>query len=125
MRPQVDLEAPKKITGIITQGAKDFGSVQFVTAFKVAHSDDGRAWTTVKDETTGTDKVRANTWRVTTRSPHLEAVMSLVLMMSSSPACGTRKLRCLNTVLLLDPIKGAGVGLLSQQLVKRRGVMSF
>lgn len=65
MRPQVDLEAPKKVTGIITQGAKDFGSVQFVTAFKVAHSDDGQSWTTVKDETTRTDKVRANMCRVT------------------------------------------------------------
>lgn len=55
---QVDLGAPKKISGIITQGAKDFGSVQFVSAFKVAHSDDGRSWTVVKDEATGTDKVR-------------------------------------------------------------------
>lgn len=54
---QVDLESPKKVSGIITQGAKDFGSVQFVTAFKVAHSDDGQSWTTVKDETTRTDKV--------------------------------------------------------------------
>lgn len=83
MRPQVDLEAPKKITGIITQGAKDFGSVQFVTAFKVAHSDDGQSWTTVKDETAGTDKVRTNMCRVTTRAPHLEPVMSLVLMRHS------------------------------------------
>ncbi|TKS73959.1 EGF-like repeat and discoidin I-like domain-containing protein 3 [Collichthys lucidus] len=48
---QVDLHSPKKITGIITQGAKDFGNIQFVTAFKVAHSDDGRSWTIVKDET--------------------------------------------------------------------------
>lgn len=55
--PQVDLRSTKKITGIITQGAKDFGSVQFVTAFKVAHSDDGQSWTIVKDETTKTDKV--------------------------------------------------------------------
>lgn len=55
--PQVDLQSPKKITGIITQGAKDFGSIQFVTAFKVAHSDDGQSWTIVKDETTKIDKV--------------------------------------------------------------------
>lgn len=54
---QVDLESPKKISGIITQGAKDFGSIQFVSAFKVAHSDDGQTWTIVKDETTRTDKV--------------------------------------------------------------------
>ncbi|XP_069551498.1 milk fat globule EGF and factor V/VIII domain containing b isoform X3 [Brachyistius frenatus] len=54
---QVDLKSPKKISGIITQGAKDFGSIQFVAAFKVAHSDDGKAWTIVKDETTKTDKI--------------------------------------------------------------------
>lgn len=62
---QVDLESPKKISGIITQGAKDFGSVQFVSAFKVAHSDDGRRWTILKDESTRTDKVR------TTNRTHL------------------------------------------------------
>lgn len=54
---QVDLQSPKKISGIITQGAKDFGNIQFVTAFKVAYSDDGKSWTIVKDETTKTDKV--------------------------------------------------------------------
>ncbi|XP_054632605.1 milk fat globule EGF and factor V/VIII domain containing b isoform X3 [Dunckerocampus dactyliophorus] len=54
---QVDLESPKKITGIITQGAKDFGTVQFVSAFRVAHSDDGRSWTVVKDESTKMDKI--------------------------------------------------------------------
>ncbi|XP_034031812.1 milk fat globule EGF and factor V/VIII domain containing b isoform X3 [Thalassophryne amazonica] len=54
---QVDLESPKKITGIITQGAKDFGCIQFVMAFKVASSDDGQSWTIVKDETTGQDKI--------------------------------------------------------------------
>ncbi|KAM6937023.1 lactadherin-like [Xenentodon cancila] len=54
---QVDLDSPKKITGIITQGAKDFGSVQFVTSFKVAHSDDGRSWTTVKNGVTGTEEI--------------------------------------------------------------------
>lgn len=53
------MERPKKITGIVTQGAKDFGNVQFVTAFKVAHSDDGQSWTMVMDEATNTDKVRA------------------------------------------------------------------
>ncbi|XP_061750624.1 EGF-like repeat and discoidin I-like domain-containing protein 3 isoform X1 [Nerophis ophidion] len=54
---QVDLESPKKITGIITQGAKDFGNVQFVSAFKVAHSNDGQSWTVLKDETENTDKI--------------------------------------------------------------------
>lgn len=54
---QVDLASPKRVTGIITQGAKDFGTVQFVTAFKVSYSNDGRSWTVVKDKTTNTDTV--------------------------------------------------------------------
>lgn len=53
----MDLQSPKKVTGIITQGAKDFGSIQFLVSFKVAHSDNGQSWTTVKDKTMGTDKV--------------------------------------------------------------------
>lgn len=54
---QVDLESPKKITGVITQGAKDFGSVQFVSAFKVAHSQDGRSWTIIQDPKTRMDQI--------------------------------------------------------------------
>ncbi|XP_046897520.1 EGF-like repeat and discoidin I-like domain-containing protein 3 isoform X2 [Hypomesus transpacificus] len=52
---QVDLEKPKRLTGIITQGAKDFGVVQYVSIFKVAHSNDGQTWSFVKDEKTDTD----------------------------------------------------------------------
>lgn len=54
---QVDLEKTKRLTGIITQGAKDFGVVQFVSVFKVAYSNDGESWSMVK-ENTGNDKVR-------------------------------------------------------------------
>ncbi|XP_076853909.1 milk fat globule EGF and factor V/VIII domain containing a [Brachyhypopomus gauderio] len=54
---EVDLGKPKRITGIITQGAKDFGTVQFVSAFKMAFSDDGSFWTIVKEEATKTDKI--------------------------------------------------------------------
>ncbi|XP_060784088.1 milk fat globule EGF and factor V/VIII domain containing b [Neoarius graeffei] len=54
---QVDLLSPKRITGIVTQGAKDFGSVQFVSAYKVAYSDNGQNWTVVKDDKKNTDKI--------------------------------------------------------------------
>ncbi|XP_067114807.1 EGF-like repeat and discoidin I-like domain-containing protein 3 [Osmerus mordax] len=54
---QVDLLSPTKITGVITQGAKDFGQVQFVGSFKLAYSDDGIAWTIYQDETQHADKV--------------------------------------------------------------------
>lgn len=54
---QVDLEKTKRISGIITQGAKDFGVVQFVSVFKVAYSNDGKSWNTVKEEEDSNDKV--------------------------------------------------------------------
>ncbi|XP_077420985.1 lactadherin-like isoform X2 [Vanacampus margaritifer] len=54
---QVDLEKTKRLTGIITQGAKDFGVVQFVSVFKVAYSNDEESWSTVKDINTGSDKL--------------------------------------------------------------------
>ncbi|XP_066512254.1 lactadherin-like [Hoplias malabaricus] len=54
---QLDLEKPKRITGIITQGAKDFGTVQFVSAFQIAYSNDGQSWTVVKDDNNKTDKI--------------------------------------------------------------------
>ncbi|KAJ7994798.1 hypothetical protein DPEC_G00253200 [Dallia pectoralis] len=54
---QVDLEKTKRLTGIVTQGAKDFGVVQYVSAFKVAYSNDGRVWNVVMDENTNTEKI--------------------------------------------------------------------
>ncbi|KAK7912470.1 hypothetical protein WMY93_012681 [Mugilogobius chulae] len=54
---QVDLEKTKRISGIITQGAKDFGVVQFISVFKVAYSNDGQNWRVLKDENTGEDKL--------------------------------------------------------------------
>ncbi|XP_048418718.1 EGF-like repeat and discoidin I-like domain-containing protein 3 isoform X4 [Stegostoma tigrinum] len=54
---QIDLLIPKKLTGIITQGAKDFGVAQYVESFKIAFSDDGQSWTIYQDSITGKDKV--------------------------------------------------------------------
>ncbi|XP_034359872.1 lactadherin isoform X1 [Arvicanthis niloticus] len=52
---QVDLGTQKQVTGIITQGARDFGHIQYVASYKVAHSDDGVQWTIYKEQ--GTSKV--------------------------------------------------------------------
>lgn len=57
---QVDLLVPTKVTGIITQGAKDFGRVQFVGSYKVAYSNDGERWITYQDEKQRKDKVRSS-----------------------------------------------------------------
>lgn len=52
---QVDLGTQKQVTGIITQGARDFGHIQYVASYKVAHSDDGVQWTVYEEQ--GTSKV--------------------------------------------------------------------
>uniref|UniRef100_A0A3B1J0F2 EGF like repeats and discoidin domains 3 n=1 Tax=Astyanax mexicanus TaxID=7994 RepID=A0A3B1J0F2_ASTMX len=54
---QVDMLVPTKITGVITQGAKDFGHVQFVGSYKVAFSNDGERWHIYQDEKQKKDKV--------------------------------------------------------------------
>ncbi|XP_053221313.1 lactadherin isoform X1 [Podarcis raffonei] len=54
---QIDLGAEKKVTGIITQGARDFGHIQYVAAYKVAYSDDGKSWTLYKDSRTNATKI--------------------------------------------------------------------
>ncbi|KAI4891731.1 hypothetical protein NFI96_020859 [Prochilodus magdalenae] len=53
----VDMLVPTKITGVITQGAKDFGHVQFVGSYKVAYSNDGERWHIYQDEKQKKDKV--------------------------------------------------------------------
>ncbi|KAK1892307.1 EGF-like repeat and discoidin I-like domain containing protein 3, partial [Dissostichus eleginoides] len=53
----VDLLLPTKVTGVITQGAKDFGHVQFVGSYKLAYSNDGERWKIYQDEKQGKDKV--------------------------------------------------------------------
>ncbi|XP_055479565.1 lactadherin isoform X1 [Psammomys obesus] len=52
---QVDLGTQKQVTGIITQGARDFGHIQYVASYKVAHSNDGMKWTMYEEQ--GTSKV--------------------------------------------------------------------
>ncbi|KAI4890426.1 hypothetical protein NFI96_010812 [Prochilodus magdalenae] len=54
---QVDLLLPTKVTGIITQGAKDFGHVQFVGSYKLAYSSDGEKWHIYQDEKQQKDKI--------------------------------------------------------------------
>lgn len=52
------------MTGIITQGARDFGHIQYVASYKVAHSNDGVQWTIYEEH--GTSKVgvlsSCNSW---------------------------------------------------------------
>ncbi|XP_043841524.1 lactadherin isoform X2 [Dromiciops gliroides] len=54
---QIDLGTPKRVTGIITQGARDFGHIQYVSAYKVAYSNDNKSWTIYKDKRTNTSKI--------------------------------------------------------------------
>uniref|UniRef100_A0A2I3G552 Milk fat globule EGF and factor V/VIII domain containing n=1 Tax=Nomascus leucogenys TaxID=61853 RepID=A0A2I3G552_NOMLE len=59
---QVDLGSPKEVTGIITQGARNFGSVQFVASYKVAYSNDSANWTEYQDPRTGSSKIFPGNW---------------------------------------------------------------
>ena len=52
---QVNLLHPYQVMELATQGRQDFD--QWVTAYKVACSMDGDNFSTVKDTTTGLDKV--------------------------------------------------------------------
>uniref|UniRef100_A0A8C2QWZ8 Milk fat globule EGF and factor V/VIII domain containing n=1 Tax=Capra hircus TaxID=9925 RepID=A0A8C2QWZ8_CAPHI len=54
---QIDLGSQKRVTGIITQGARDFGHIQYVAAYRVAYSDDGVTWTEYKDPETSKSKI--------------------------------------------------------------------
>ena len=47
---QIDLGSLRRVTGIITQGARDFGHIQYVAAYRVAYSDDGENWTEYRDQ---------------------------------------------------------------------------
>ncbi|KAK4821590.1 hypothetical protein QYF61_024899 [Mycteria americana] len=55
--PEIDLRDQKKVTGIITQGARDFGHIQYVAAYKVAYSDNGTSWTLYRDGQTNSTKI--------------------------------------------------------------------
>ncbi|XP_044773857.1 lactadherin isoform X2 [Neomonachus schauinslandi] len=47
---QVDLGSQRQVTGIITQGARDFGHIQYVAAYKVAYSNDSINWAEYRDQ---------------------------------------------------------------------------
>ncbi|XP_061428341.1 EGF-like repeat and discoidin I-like domain-containing protein 3 isoform X1 [Lethenteron reissneri] len=59
---QIDLGEGRKITGIVTQGARDLGHMQFVRSYRVASSEDGAAWTVYKDDQTRRDKIFAGNY---------------------------------------------------------------
>ncbi|KAJ8253052.1 hypothetical protein GJAV_G00208600 [Gymnothorax javanicus] len=47
---QVELKEVKKITGIVTQGAKTFGTEMYVTEYTIEYSKDGRSWIKYKED---------------------------------------------------------------------------
>nr|XP_034971451.1 coagulation factor V [Zootoca vivipara] len=54
---QIDLLQPKKITGIITQGAKSMYSEMYVKTFSILYSDDGSVWKPYMNDSTSMGKV--------------------------------------------------------------------
>lgn len=55
---QINLQRRMRVTGLITQGAKRFGSAEYVKSYKVAYSDDGKTWRTSKVRSKDEDMVR-------------------------------------------------------------------
>lgn len=47
---QIELRQVKKITGIVTQGAKSLGKEMFVTSFSLQYSDNGKYWNHYTDD---------------------------------------------------------------------------
>ncbi|XP_051563819.1 coagulation factor V [Myxocyprinus asiaticus] len=47
---QVEFPVAKKISGIITQGAKSLGTEKFVTKYTLEYSDDGKRWSKYTDD---------------------------------------------------------------------------
>lgn len=47
-----------RVTGLISQGAKRFGSPEYIKSYKVAYSDDGKTWRTYKVKSKDEDMVR-------------------------------------------------------------------
>ncbi|KAI1898621.1 hypothetical protein AGOR_G00074270 [Albula goreensis] len=54
---QVDFQKVKRVTGVITQGARSMLTHMMVTEFTVSISNDGRVWSTVLEEDSSRDKV--------------------------------------------------------------------
>ncbi|KAL6117574.1 f8 [Pungitius sinensis] len=54
---QVDLETVKRITGVITQGARELFSQMMVTEFSVTVSHDGHSWRSVLEESSQREKI--------------------------------------------------------------------
>ncbi|XP_042313402.1 coagulation factor V [Sceloporus undulatus] len=54
---QIDLLQPKKITGIITQGARSMTTEMYVKTFSILYSNDDSTWNSYVDDSTSTAKV--------------------------------------------------------------------
>lgn len=58
---QVELPEIRKITGIITQGAKSLGKEMYVISYTLLYSDDGIHWEKYTDDEEGQPKVSRST----------------------------------------------------------------
>lgn len=83
---QVELPQIKKITGIVTQGAKSLGKEMYVTFFSIEYSDNGMHWTQYTDDETQPVKVSCCsdlTWKLTFIKPVPRSLTSSFLSLCS------------------------------------------
>lgn len=55
---QINMQRKMRFTGIVTQGASRIGTAEFIKAFKVASSLDGKTYTMYRTEGERKDRVR-------------------------------------------------------------------
>lgn len=79
---QVELPQIKKITGIITQGAKSLGTEKFVTSYTLQYSDNGMYWNQYTDDEDSPSKVRFFTWQLERSSSVVDSKQCFSLVKS-------------------------------------------
>lgn len=57
LQSQIKMQRKMRFTGIVTQGASRIGTAEFIKAFKVASSLDGRTYTMFRTEGESSDHV--------------------------------------------------------------------
>lgn len=75
---QIELKQVKKITGIVTQGARSLGKEMFVTYFSLQYSDDGKYWNPYTDDEDVPEKVGCMN--------HITAILCLQAYILMSPS---------------------------------------
>lgn len=83
---QINLQRKMRFTGIVTQGASRMGTAEFIKAFKVASSLDGKIYTMYRTEGERKDHVRTTQYSIKQRTrAHKPALFKDVALQTHQP----------------------------------------